>query len=167
MARYSQAFKERIVQKLLLPNAITAQALSKEVNVSRVTLRSWVREFQKLEGRPMTKKSIRPNERPLNEKLELIIKAEQLNGEAYGIFLRTEGLTSEIIHSWKQDFIGKTENENTISSKDEIRKLKRENQILEKDIRKKDKALAEVTALLILKKKADLLWGVDEEQKFH
>ena len=35
---------------------------------------------------------------------------------------------------------------------------------LERDLSRKEKALAETTALLVLKKKADLIWGSGEEQ---
>ena len=36
---------------------------------------------------------------------------------------------------------------------------------LERELRRKDKALAEATALLILKKKAELIWGVVEDDE--
>ena len=45
----------------------------------------------------------------------------------------------------------------------ENKKLKNENKQLALELRRKEKALAEAAALLILKKKADLIWGVDEE----
>jgi hypothetical protein len=35
---------------------------------------------------------------------------------------------------------------------------------LERDLSRKDKALAETTALLVLKKKADLIWGRGEDE---
>ncbi len=47
----------------------------------------------------------------------------------------------------------KTKDQKTVS---ELKKLK-------SDLQRKDKALAEVSALLILKKKADLLWGAEED----
>jgi hypothetical protein len=47
----------------------------------------------------------------------------------------------------------KAENQQIVN---EVKQLKR-------DLHRKDKALAEVTALLILKKKTDLLWGDNED----
>ncbi len=35
---------------------------------------------------------------------------------------------------------------------------------LERDLQRKDRALAETTALLVLKKKADLIWGSGENE---
>jgi hypothetical protein len=43
--------------------------------------------------------------------------------------------------------------------KDELKTLRQENRNLKKDLNRKDKALAETSALLVLKKKADLIWG--------
>ncbi len=45
----------------------------------------------------------------------------------------------------------------------ELKALRAENNLLKKELRRKDSALAEATALLILKKKANLIWGVDED----
>ena len=45
---------------------------------------------------------------------------------------------------------------------DEIRKLRKKNKELERELRRKDKALAEMSALVVLKKKVVALWG-DEE----
>ncbi len=44
-----------------------------------------------------------------------------------------------------------------------LKKLQEENRQLKKMLTKKDKELAEASALLTLKKKADLLWGKDED----
>ena len=45
---------------------------------------------------------------------------------------------------------------------DEIRELKKKNKELERELHRKDKALAEMSALVVLKKKVGTLWG-DEE----
>ena len=52
----------------------------------------------------------------------------------------------------------KTSEENQ-SALAELKELRAENKQLKQDIRRKDSALAEATALLILKKKAALIWG--------
>ena len=42
--------------------------------------------------------------------------------------------------------------------------LRARNKELERDLNRKDKALAETTALLVLKKKADLIWGTGDKE---
>jgi hypothetical protein len=54
-------------------------------------------------------------------------------------------------------------NEKTQKDKSEIRALKAENKRLQQELNRKDKALAETTALLVLKKKAQALFGSDED----
>ena len=49
-------------------------------------------------------------------------------------------------------------------SRAEMGKLRAENKELKRDLHRKDRALAETTALLVLKKKADLLWGTGENE---
>jgi hypothetical protein len=44
----------------------------------------------------------------------------------------------------------------------EVKALRTENRALKKELTRKEKALAEASALLILKKKAALLWGENE-----
>ncbi len=57
---------------------------------------------------------------------------------------------------------GNEKNLNPHKKNDEIRELKKKNKELERELHRKDKALAEMSALVVLKKKVELLWG-DEE----
>ena len=45
----------------------------------------------------------------------------------------------------------------------EAKKDKKQINQLEKELRRKDKALAETAALLVLRKKANAIWGEDED----
>ena len=45
----------------------------------------------------------------------------------------------------------------------ELKILREENKQLKREVRRKDTALSEVVALLVLKKKADLIWGESED----
>jgi len=47
--------------------------------------------------------------------------------------------------------------------REELAELKRKNKELERELRRKDKALAETAALLALKKRAEAIWGDDED----
>jgi len=44
-------------------------------------------------------------------------------------------------------------------------KLQKQEKKLRKELRRKDRALAEASALLILKKKAEAIWGADEDDE--
>jgi hypothetical protein len=94
---------------------------------------------------------------PAEDKLRILIQSNGLSEEELGIFLRKEGLHSHQISEWKEDVlkvlgtVGRRPR-TTDGSGQRIREL-------EKDLHRKDKALAEVSALLILQKKVNLIWG--------
>jgi len=68
---------------------------------------------------------------------------------------------SECIKSFKTGF--KDSDNNKQRSKE--KELEKEIKSLEKELNRKDKALSETAALLVLKKKAQAIWGDPEEEK--
>ena len=107
----------------------------------------------------------RPQDWSAAEKLKAVIEFESLPLEKQGEFLRREGLHSNHIEGWKRSMeAGLEPLEVPRAARSEVAQLRAQNKALERDLNKKDKALAEVTALLVLKKKADLLWGTGENE---
>lgn len=91
------------------------------------------------------------------EKLQMVFQAEQLSEEQLGEFLRKNGLYVETLHEWKRDCLeslGQVDHE----TRRENQHLKKQLQRLEKEVTRKDKALAESAALLVLSKKFQALW---------
>jgi len=115
----------------------------------------------------MKKSDKRPQDRGPAEKLKAVIDYENLNPQEQGEFLRREGLHSDHIAEWKKCMQGALESKAagaTPALRAEMSELKARNKELERDVRRKDRALAETTALLVLKKKADLIWGTGENE---
>ena len=52
----------------------------------------------------------------------------------------------------------------TTPDKAEMRALREENKKLKKELRRKDKALAETAALLVLQKKVEEIWASKDEE---
>ena len=79
-----------------------------------------------------------------------------------GEFLRGNGLHSAQLEEWR-DLVAEAAKAALSSGKTSRRthasKETKRIRELEHDLRRKEKALAEMTALLVLKKKLDLLWG--------
>ena len=104
----------------------------------------------------------RPNDRTPAEKLRLVNEASTLSDEELGEFLRKNGIHNAQLEQWRQDALGglgaplrKPSGKNTSEAK-RIREL-------ERDLTRKDKALAETAALLVLKKKAQAIWGDEDD----
>lgn len=157
--QFSEEFKESIVQKLLIPGGQKASELSKEIGVSKQTLYNWRDKY--ILARNIKRNHIRsPRQWKMKDKYNAVLDASNLSNNELGKWLREKGLHSEHLNLWKREI------ETMVSSpkdKEEIRKLKKHNKELEKDLKRKEKALAEMAALLTLKKKAAAIWGDEEE----
>ena len=156
---YTEGFKARMVQRIAGPNGITAYALSKEVGVSQPTLSRWVRE-RSLSG--MTDES--PKKRrtwTATEKLRVVQEASQLSDEDLGAFLRREGLHQAQLDEWAEVVKAAALAGLAPPKRSKAQRSPEEKKIraLEKDLNRKDRALAEVTAILALKKRVQEIWG--------
>jgi len=102
----------------------------------------------------------RPQDWSIRERLEAIISYEKLSEEERGAFLRKQGLHEANLEQWKRELVEEAEvgRKTKRGSSAEKKRIKE----LEKELRKKEKALAETAALLVLKKKARAIWG-DED----
>jgi transposase-like protein len=61
---YSEAFKRKLVQRMLLPNGPSANPLSQEVGVNQPTLSRWLREATTLGPVTKRRKPPTPKEAP-------------------------------------------------------------------------------------------------------
>jgi len=95
------------------------------------------------------------------EKLRVVVEASKLGDEKLGEFLRTEGLHEAQLRQWRADaeaaFLDDSRRKRRGSA--ETQRIKE----LERELRRKDKALAEVSAILVLKKKAAAIWGEEDD----
>ena len=153
---YTENFKKAMVQKLLLPGGPSVLTLSRETGVSEQSLYNWLAKYQNA-GSAQSQRS--PRQWTHEDKYEALLEAARLTGEDLGKWLREKGLRSEHIEIWQQEM---KKNLNQRKKDEEIRELKKKNKQLERELRRKEKALAEMSALVVLKKKVDALWG-DEE----
>jgi transposase len=163
---YSEAFKRKLVQRMLLPNGPSANRLSEEVGIGQPTLSRWLREATTLE--PVTKRrkppapktrpieQKRPEDRSPDEKLRLVLESSALPEAALGEFLRRHGLHEADLAAWRDAALTGLSGAQSLPSRSGEAKRVRE---LEKELRRKDKALAETAALLVLQKKVRAIWG--------
>ena len=91
------------------------------------------------------------------------METSALSGDELGKYVRQKGITRQQLQEWKNDCLQAIGNRTGRKPDTEKRDLKRQITQLEREIRRKDKALAETAALLVLKKKAQELWGDYED----
>ncbi len=156
---YSETFRSRMVQKMSGPRGLSATALSKEVGVPQPTLSKWVRQASRVGSMGNTTKkplqARRPQDRPAQEKLKLVLEADALSQEELGTFLRRRGVHESQLEQWREQMLSGLTAPRKPKVSPETRRIRK----LEKELHRKEKALAEAAALLILKKKAQEIWG--------
>ncbi len=167
--RYSPAFRALMIQKMTDPDGPSPVSLAEEIGVSRSSLYRWVSEADTLEipasaEPPSFAESMkrlsnmkRPQDWSAEEKLAAVLEAAALSEEELGAFLRSRGLHDAQLQQWRdQMLIG-------LEPKAVKRSESKRIHELEKELRRKDKALAETAALLVLKKKAQEIWGDEDD----
>ena len=158
---YSSGMKAAILKRILPPNDESVAVVSRECGVSTNTLYNWKK--QAVEGRlDLDNSAIRPNDRNPGEKLTLLLESKNLSQEDRGEWLRSRGLHSEHLPQWEQELRDLVTNKEK-QQRQEINELKRQKKELQRELDRKEKALAEMAALLTLKKKADAIWGDEED----
>ena len=163
--RYSQEKKEAIIKRMMPPNNESVAQISKEEGISNVTLYKWSKEARAAgvatPGNGQTSENWSSQ-----DKFLIVMETFAMNESELAEYCRKKGLYREQIESWKSVCLQANE-----QSFDEGKKLngvlkeeKKRAKQLEKELQKKEKALAEAAALLLLRKKAQAIWGDDEEE---
>ena len=159
--KYSTGFRNNVIKKVLPPENRSISEVSKETGVSDQTIRNWLFRLKNDNLNPQ-EGEVSPEQRSPAEKMSLILESKTLSEEAKGEWLRKNGIHSEHLVLWEQELRDQV-NDRANKDKETIKKQKKKIKSLEKDLERKEKALAEMAALYTLKKKAEAIWGDEEE----
>ena len=164
--KYSESFKEQAVEKALKrTKGTTAKDIAESLGIDPSTLRNWiVQSGNNVLSSPiiMTKEK-RPQDWNLEDRLNIVIQCASLDEEAISELCREKGIYPHHIQQWKLEFVTGSAANNQSTSSSQLKGLKSENKGLRKELHRKDKALAETAALLVLQKKVNAIWGNDED----
>ena len=158
--QYSQEVKAKLIERALRGES-TQDALAEQFGISRRTVQNWVREYRASGDRPLTQKDKRPQSWTTEERLEALLASHGLAEEELGAWCRERGVHTHHLAQWRRELVEGLSQK--VTGAGETRALRQENHALKKELRRKDKALAETAALLVLKKKAASIWGEVED----
>lgn len=172
-ARFTQSFKIQAVEKALNRTEETSLLeIAETLGVGYSTLGKWIakareHEFETVSDDALSSlsrmtKERRPQDWNLEERLNRVIVSGSLDDEAVSKQCRQQGLYPHHVNQWQQDFMSGSKLNTTTTSRSALNGLKRENSALKKELNRKDKALAETAALLVLQKKVNAIGGSDE-----
>jgi transposase len=168
VTRYTAKFKENILAKALASNAPSPVKLAQEANIPYGTLHTWIKMSKKKsnvnkEKAPPPPPSSRPVDQSAQAQLRAVLDTMDKTASERAAYCRQHGFYIHQLEEWKEQILNGLGKAPSKKAKAEHQQLMLENKRLQRDLKRKDKALAEVSALLILKKKADLIWGEEEE----
>ena len=90
------------------------------------------------------------------QRLQALLESHALTGPELNAWCREKGLFEHQLKQWRQAFCSVSEPDPR-QCRTELRALKTKNEQLQRDLHRKDKALAETAALLVLQKKFQAL----------
>lgn len=164
MTRYSLERREAVLKKLLPPNNRTVISVAAEEGISDQTLYNWLK-LKRYEGVPVPGRNRPGNEWSAEAKLAAVVETASMSAEEISQYCREKGLYPAQIEQWRTACLtapagiekhNKEEKRQGMADRKMIKKLQAE-------IRRKDRALAEAAALLVLSKKLDALYGIDQD----
>ncbi len=172
--RHTQSFKMQAVEKALSRAAgITLKEIVDELGIGSSTLGKWMRDARNnglecvRDGEILSsrnkKKEKRPQDWNLEDRLEIVMACALLDEEEKSEYCRKQGVYPHHVNQWKLDFASGNSSSEKTNAQQEMKNLKNENKALRKELNRKDKALAETAALLVLQKKVHAIWGNDED----
>jgi len=114
-------------------------------------------------GKKKKKSQGKTKRRSAEERLRIVVQANELPEEELGAFLRREGVHAKQLERWRETARGALSGGQASEARRQAARDKKRIRELERELRRKDKALAESAALLWLKKKAQEIWEDEDD----
>ena len=159
---YSIQLKEAVLQKVLHGNK-PHHEIASEYGIGRSTIGKWLRQYKSNGNITLKSKEKRPKDWTPEERVSALIKTGSMTQEECATWCRRNGLFPHHLEQWKKDAISGMSIPPDQQRIAKEKQYKKEISSLKRDLSRKEKALAETAALLVLKKKAQAIWGEPEE----
>lgn len=154
--KFSEEQKRMWVKKFLTRGSKSIDVFCRENVLCEGVLYRWV----KIYGRTPDMKPLQrtPQNWTAEEKFKAVMAFDNLEVDEQGAYLRREGVHADHIEMWREKMQKSLELESS-DKRSERGELIYKILDLEKELTRKEKALAEAAAIIILKKKVDLIWA--------
>ena len=163
---YSHELKEAILRRMLPPNNESIQKIAQQEGIAEQTLRNWRNEARK-SGKAVPATDAPAEKWSTQDKFLIVMETYSMSETELAEYARKKGVFVEEIKLWRDACMnanGGVAKEAARLNK-ELKDSEKERKKLQKELDRKDKALAETAALLVLSKKAAAIWGDPEDGK--
>lgn len=160
---YSKELKDSIIAKMLPPKNQSISDIQQETGIPEGTLKKWRAEIRQ-QGFAAPSGQQQSEEWSTRDKFLIVVETATLSEIELAEYCRSKGLYVEQVKSWQDNCIqanGGVAQELALAKR---REKEKENELktIKKELQRKESALAETAALLVLRKKADAIWGEPE-----
>ena len=162
---YSKELKQSIGAKMLPPNNQSLSQIQQETGIPEGTLKKWRMELRD-KGFAAPAGEQKTDQWSTRDKFLIVVETATLSEIEIAEYCRKKGLYVEQIKSWQDNCMqanGGVAQELALSQRREKEKDKELKQV-KKELQRKESALAETAALLVLRKKAEAIWGSPDEE---
>lgn len=156
--QHSEKFKAAMVRKMMGPSGISANRLSQTCGVGQPTLSKWLRQAKLSPMSTKTKTAAKRKRWTPEEMMRVVLAAAAAGERGTGELLRREGLHEADLTRFREEFVSASKPQR--GKRDAVDKKRIKD--LERELRRKDRALAEATALVVLSKKLQAYFGESE-----
>lgn len=164
MKNYPPERKNAILKKMLPPQNMSVAEVSRQEGISTASLYNW-RTEARLKGVPVPGPNKTSAHWSGEAKFAVVVETAALSEAELSEYCREKGLYPDQVKEWKRECIAATSSsaERKKEEKKQANADKKQVYQLKKELRRKDKALAEAAALLVLRKKLNALYGEEVE----
>ena len=161
--KYSKALKAKVVSRLMSPGHGSMSELSEEFNVTVATLYNWRKEV--LRSGVAVPEEGAAEHWSAAAKFAVVLETAALPEAELSSYCRSKGLFVEQVKGWREQCESAFDPPAGGSKADSASAADRKRiRSLERELRRKESALAETAALLVLRKKAAAIWGKEEAE---
>lgn len=160
---YSNQVKDAVLKKVS-DGKQAHHEIAHEFGIGRSTIGKWLRDTKQNRNIELSTKEKCPRDWTSAERLSALIETGSLTDTERTAWCRKAGIYPHHLDQWKKDILSAMSSHSDKKQNKKERTLKKEIISLKKDLSRKDKALAETAALLVLKKKVQEIWGEPEDE---
>ena len=145
VTQYTAAIKASVLSKAFAPNPPRVVELAQEFNIPIGTLYTWIHNMRKSQGKAG---SLRSNDKSAEAKLQAVIDTASMSEQERGAYCREHGIYTHHLMEWREQSLQGI-GARTVSRKEAKAERMQQNEYnkLKRELHKKDKALAEVSAV--------------------
>jgi transposase-like protein len=163
--KYSPERKEAVLKKMMPPHNRSISQLANEEGISEATLYNW-RNEARTRGILLPDGATGPDGWTARDKFAAVLESASLNEEETAEYCRRKGIYPDQLKAWRHacEAANDWDKQASIKLKSEQKTNRKRIKDLEKDLQRKEKALAEAAALLVLQKKVQAIWADPEDE---